>query len=162
MRPMREAVSKWWDNTEKNHEHFLWTQLQTNPNAEKGMTSGKTLTNTDSDYVCWWALNESQKHRTCSNSVKLQICGQYYLCPWSNYHKAKEWTNSMQAEENQKQSFSSRLPEFLIETHSQDIRQLAICRITLKAQESFNPMALQNVDSSHNQSNILPNNTPCY
>lgn len=37
-----------------------------------------------------------KKHPTYSDSIKLQICGQHYSCPWSNDHKAKERTNSMQ------------------------------------------------------------------
>lgn len=120
MRPTREAVSKWWDNTVKNHKHFLWTELQNNYNTESTWRSiwKPSLTKPDSDSVCWSVLDEWQKRPTYSNSIKLQICGQHYLCPWSNYHKAKEWTNSMQVEEDQKQSFSSRLPEFFIETQS--------------------------------------------
>ncbi len=162
MRPMREAVSKWWDNTEKNHEHFLWTQLQSQSQCRKGNDIWK---NSDKYRFGLCMLISVKRIAKTPNLQQFRKTANMWTVLFMSPKQLpqSQRVNKQHASGgNQKQSFSSRLPEFLIETQSQDRTQLAICRITLKAQESFNPMALQNVDSSHNRSNILPNNTPCY
>lgn len=124
MRPVRKAVLKWWRRIRKISCECSYRPVTKHKAALTwksifSMTSGNpSQTNSHSDSVCWSVWDAKQIHQTYSNSIKLQICGQHYLCPWSNYHKAKEWTNSMHEEEDQKQSFSSRLPESLKGTNS--------------------------------------------
>lgn len=112
MRPAREAVSKWWDNREKNREYFLWrptTTQQRNDTWKKlfcglcMLVSVKQITKTP---------NLQRFHKTANMWTVLFISlKQLPQKPMSEQTACKR-------RKTKKQSFSSRLPEFLIGTNS--------------------------------------------